>query len=210
MRRRLMLRNATGGGGVLPPEYQQVDYIESSRTQWLKIPYSPSDNDTITVITKLTSYTDANYGFYGAQVGGAVIMFGGDKNETQFFTQTPVGSWLYTGLVSLDKITINLDLANSIVSVDGSDYSISGHRIGTTVFQNGMALFGILRPSSTAARLVSAKIYSFYAEANGVSIISLIPCYRKSDGVIGMYDTVSGAFFTNAGTGAFTKGADVN
>ena len=36
-----------------------------------------------------------------------------------------------------------------------------------------------------------------------------IPCYRISDGVIGLYDKVSGKFYTNAGTGTFTKGADV-
>ena len=36
-----------------------------------------------------------------------------------------------------------------------------------------------------------------------------IPCYRKSDGKIGMYDMASGQFFTNAGTGEFLKGEDV-
>lgn len=39
---------------------------------------------------------------------------------------------------------------------------------------------------------------------------NFIPCYRKSDGEIGMYDTVSKTFYTNAGTGTFLKGEDVN
>ena len=34
--------------------------------------------------------------------------------------------------------------------------------------------------------------------------------YRKSDKVIGLYDVVNGVFYTNAGSGTFTKGADVN
>lgn len=37
----------------------------------------------------------------------------------------------------------------------------------------------------------------------------MIPCYRRSDNVIGMFDKVSQTFFTNAGTGTFTKGNNV-
>jgi len=37
----------------------------------------------------------------------------------------------------------------------------------------------------------------------------MLPCYRKSDNVIGMYDTVGGEFYVNANTtGAFAKGSD--
>ena len=37
----------------------------------------------------------------------------------------------------------------------------------------------------------------------------LVPCYRTADGVIGMYDLVTAAFFTNAGGGHLIKGSDV-
>ena len=49
-----------------------------------------------------------------------------------------------------------------------------------------------------------------YYDKNDALICDLVPCYRKSDGVRGMYDLVRKTFLTNAGTGAdFTKGADV-
>ena len=38
----------------------------------------------------------------------------------------------------------------------------------------------------------------------------LVPCYRKSDGEIWLYDLVGKQFYTNAGTGTFTKWSDVN
>lgn len=41
-------------------------------------------------------------------------------------------------------------------------------------------------------------------------MIDLIPCYRKADNVIGMYDLVNDKFYTNEGTGTFLKGKDVN
>jgi hypothetical protein len=50
--------------------------------------------------------------------------------------------------------------------------------------------------------------FQYYDKSNALKC-DLVPCYRKADGVIGMYDLVSGAFFTNAGSGSFTKGANV-
>lgn len=41
-------------------------------------------------------------------------------------------------------------------------------------------------------------------------IRNFIPCYRKSDNVIGMYDLITKTFYENAGTGTFIKGNDIN
>lgn len=68
-----------------------------------------------------------------------------------------------------------------------------------------------------AARFQSSTTYGHercvgrfsYYDKNDTLICDLFPCYRKSDGVIGMYDKARGLFLTNVGTGSFTKGADV-
>ena len=63
----------------------------------------------------------------------------------------------------------------------------------------------------TRNRRSISKIYYFKIYDNNNNLIcDLVPCYRKSDGVIGMYDLVSDVFRTNLGTGTFTKGPDVN
>ena len=36
-----------------------------------------------------------------------------------------------------------------------------------------------------------------------------IPCYRKSDGEIGLYEKYTDQFIVNTGSGTFTKGDDV-
>lgn len=51
--------------------------------------------------------------------------------------------------------------------------------------------------------------YFQYYDKTDTLICDLVPCYRKSDGVIGMYDIVRKTFLTNIGSGTFTKGADV-
>lgn len=54
-------------------------------------------------------------------------------------------------------------------------------------------------------RIARCKIYDEHELER-----DFIPCYRKSDNVIGMYDLVYKEFYTNQGTGVFTKGNDVN
>lgn len=49
-------------------------------------------------------------------------------------------------------------------------------------------------------------IYRQQAYQNNVLVGDFIPAIRNSDNVVGMYDTVSGTFFTNAGTGVFVAG----
>ena len=53
------------------------------------------------------------------------------------------------------------------------------------------------------------RYYQLRIEKDGVLMRDMIPCYRKSDGEVGMYDIVTGKFYTNTGKGTFTKGADV-
>ena len=45
--------------------------------------------------------------------------------------------------------------------------------------------------------------------STGIIMLNLIPCYRVSDGIIGMYDLIAGVFYVNAGAGIFTKGPDI-
>lgn len=45
--------------------------------------------------------------------------------------------------------------------------------------------------------------------SNGQLTHNYVPCYRKADGVIGMYDANTGTFLTNAGSGTLSKGSNV-
>jgi hypothetical protein len=53
------------------------------------------------------------------------------------------------------------------------------------------------------------RIYKCEIKEQGVFIKKFVPCYRRSDNAIGMYETVEGKFYPNDGTGSFTKGNDV-
>lgn len=59
---------------------------------------------------------------------------------------------------------------------------------------------------SRSQTYVIGKIYGLKVYSESQIIHNLVPVKRNSDGECGMYDLVSGAFFTNAGTGNFTGG----
>jgi hypothetical protein len=50
------------------------------------------------------------------------------------------------------------------------------------------------------------KIFYVQIYDNNILVRDFIPARRNSDGVLGMYDTVTNTFFTNAGTGEFIAG----
>jgi len=53
------------------------------------------------------------------------------------------------------------------------------------------------------------KIYNAWIKENGTLVANYIPA-KNSSNVVGMYDLVSGQFYTNAGTGDFTAGDPVS
>lgn len=59
-----------------------------------------------------------------------------------------------------------------------------------------------------SANKLKGKVYYCKIWENGVLIRDMIPC-KNSSNVVGMYDTVNDVFYTNAGTGSFVAGAEV-
>ena len=63
--------------------------------------------------------------------------------------------------------------------------------------------------TNTPDFFTTAKVYNIKIKEDGVDDVNLIPCYRKSDTEIGMYDVINDIFYSNEGTGTFLKGGDV-
>lgn len=62
----------------------------------------------------------------------------------------------------------------------------------------------------TDAYAFNGKVKSLSIEnANGIITHNYIPCYRKADGVIGVYDIVTSTFLTKSGRGSLVKGDDI-
>ena len=98
--------------------------------------------------------------------------------------------------------TIGLN-KNVILKIDNNTYT------NTRDIAGGYAgVLGI--PNSPNNFRCSAKLYNVKFYKNGDMVFNGIPAKRNSDNVVGMYDTVTDTFFTNAGTGTFTAGPEIN
>ena len=74
-----------------------------------------------------------------------------------------------------------------------------------------MAIYGY--HSAASGAVTSKREYKLYSArcSRGHEVVrEYVPCYRKADGVIGLYEKHSGTFLTNAGAGSFAKGPDVD
>jgi hypothetical protein len=73
-----------------------------------------------------------------------------------------------------------------------------------------MYLFALNTPAEAyTKRAFIGQIYGCKIYEGTELIRDFVPCYRKSDNVIGLYDLANNEFYTNNGTGEFIKGADV-
>ena len=67
-------------------------------------------------------------------------------------------------------------------------------------------MFDINKNGFPSGYKAKARIYSLTMKKNETIIRDFIPCYRKSDGLVGLWDKVTNKFYTNDGAGLFLKG----
>jgi hypothetical protein len=197
----------SGEGNVplLPAEYQQVEYIESTGTQYIDTEYVPNSNTNIIFDFEYKSGTSNRY----------IPILGQRISETEKL----FALWVYesTGevAVNFDKTdTWNISGTNGVgrhvYKNIGGNFYLDGQLISEISYNDfeasyTLAVFGLKTSASTAdVRQLCGKVYSLKVYDNDILERDLVPCYRKSDNVVGLYDLVYDKFYTNAGTGTFS------
>lgn len=181
--------------GGLPSEYQQVEYIANSGTQYIKTGKAYLANDRIEI-----DFTCPNDGY----------VFGVYVNDN---TKTILDMFYHKIRFDMDAVGDTLAMGTRCYVVkDGGTWTYNG---ATYAGSNAGALdypiviFGRNYKNIVNQPAYAMQIYSYKHIRDGACILNLVPCYRKSDNEAGMYDTVTGTFYTNVGTGVFTLGPDV-
>ena len=193
--------------------YQEVEYIECSGTQFL-MTNTYIDNNNISIKTKITTpnMPSAEQDIVGNQdntTGRFILGLSANKAflYSKYSNTADINAWSgeYSGEQTLEiEAIFNQSTSTKTLKVNGTSYSetyiksISNSNNAVQVFSNG----------NGENRFVG-KIYYVKLYKGDTLSLDLCPCYRKNDNVIGMYDKINNKFYTNAGTGTFTKGADV-
>lgn len=195
----------------LPTEYQEVEYIQSSGTQYINTGVIPTVDTGVKIRGHFTSVQDSDNIILGASNQTAFangkpysvdpypdrvyLLFGGfgdGSSETITITQTKNKQYEYTlnymdsGKASVDTLQITLPTRTSVTSNALYLFCLNGN--GTAGYYSHFAL-------------------EYLQITQGTSVIhDYVPCYRKADNVAGLYDLVTGTFLANAGSGTFAVG----
>lgn len=209
---------AAGGGSEPDPrdQYQRVEYIESAEegTYPYIITDFYADNDSgVEVIASFAVMQDR-------------IPMGSrqDSGATRFYCAYPLStSSCYFGFNIGNTISCTTKLntkyrlqTNFMNSRQAIIYEADGSKKASAIFSQTLeehtvpvSIFGY---NSASSGVVSSKReYKLYSArlSQGFEVVrEYIPCYRKSDGVVGLYEKFTGQFLT-AEVGAFAKGGNV-
>ena len=177
----------------IPKEYQQVKYIESSGTQWIDTGKLLGYSNCFLLRVNASYWSNVTF---GKNSNGRECYFRGDRVNLN-------GKGLNINLLTNTWYDIIFDTTDGNASFYANDELIlesSGTNNHGKVY-----LFGGCNNYSSydIDNFSKYKLESFKTYNNEELEQDYVPCYRKSDNEIGMYDLVSNTFFTNAGTGKF-------
>ncbi|MCQ2581217.1 MAG: hypothetical protein MJ164_03550 [Alphaproteobacteria bacterium] len=183
---------------TLPAGYTELEYIESTGTQWIDTGIKVLDSDEIITRASVTGTPGSfvfSQGHYNDNQAFQVSCSSATTNA-QFDIQTYTNSYRVSSNLTIKNTFRDIHIKNKEFFVDGVSF---GSSIGTlTNPTENLKLF--YKRSTNEAQAAQIGIFEV------VGKIKLVPAKRISDSVIGMYDTVSGQFFTNQGTGSFIAG----
>ena len=180
-----MIYGSGWGGGWLPPTFQQVEYIQTTGSQYIKSWYIPQSWDT-------------------AEISFNMLTFTWDEQWILAVWSSPNGyrawidhwNWKTDNWFTYDTTWLNTD----IIATWNCTHTFSREVFLFAQNENGT----VYHLNKGTQRLYSCKIY------RGWNLIrDYVPCYRKSDNEIWLFDIVNYTFFINSWTWTFIKWNDV-
>lgn len=183
---------------ALPSGYTQLEYIQSSGTQYIDTGFKP--NQDTRCVMDIENLSTAQAVFMGARASASAASFTffsltattgrsdyNTKKQSMTFSST-------LGRYTVDK-NKNVCIVNSVTATNA-----------TSTFQltNNLYLLAV-NTANAASNYAKVKLYSCKIYDNGTLVRDFIPC-KNASATVGLWDDVNSVFYTNAGTGTFTAG----
>nr|DAH41351.1 MAG TPA: protein of unknown function DUF5047 [Caudoviricetes sp.] len=194
-------------GPKLPSGYTELEYIQSSGTQYIDTQFTVSSSN----YNKIKFIVDCD--IIGKGSGASDWLINGSNINNAYFYVGQYQNKYYYGCGTTDHNTntsvvsgrniFTLDTKNKKFSV--SDILEINATIEAITETANLYLCGF---AYTAQRTFAQKLYNSKIYQDDVLIRDFIPC-KNSSGAIGLYDTVNSQFYSNAGTGTFIAGPEI-
>lgn len=194
-------------------EYTEVTYIQTDGNSWINTGLNGNMSYTYLVDFQQIENLHRIWGVFGQE-----SYIGLNMSITYFtYLESIMVRWEHLSgsqRYAANDISSNdrhaIKIANGTLYVDGiSKGKAEGHQDNFTIAYP--CYLGTVNPANSTPSNSSVSKFFLYKVWNTTPAITryFIPAKRVSDSVLGMYDVIGKAFYTNAGTGTFTSGGDL-
>ena len=186
------------------PYDAEVEYLQSSGTQYIDTGVKPTNNYTFDTKVAAT-VSNNNCTYWGCRSSGTY-----SSSNSQCYLNSNTSASNATNKKIRLVSTSNSSTANwnsGITPTTGEMYNLTGITVVSTMntMTYPVTLFALNNIGTISCS--SCRIGGWTAYESGTKVMDLISV--RDNGVGYMYDKVSGTFYGNAGTGSFTYGNDV-
>ena len=211
------LKNLENNEELLPSEYRQIEYIESTGTQWINTGVK-SDNNFLKFEIKysLTKLPESGkyiaiFGAYTNENSNAtrMIYYGGSSTsgpKVYTYINNKAGSSAITD-PTVRRVNVVytevLEKNNNFITYSSNAFEnlkTQSNIVNGSSFSGNIAIFSQKDSGSICS---SMRLYYFNIYDNQKLIRKFIPCYNIVNKTTGLYELVEGKFYTNAGEGEF-------
>lgn len=181
--------------------YTAVEYIQSTGTQYIDTGFMPNQDTKVVMDVQSVGVNESVTGqaLFGARNGTAYRYFlFWHRTKAEYYFQYNNASTVVDSERLTERMVVTMDRNNLTM---GDAFSVSTTYAAFECAQN-LYLFAI-NLDGTADYFGVNRVYSCQIYDNGTLVRDFVPCYRKSDGAVGLYDMVGKKFYANAGSGVF-------
>jgi hypothetical protein len=190
-------------------KYTKLEYLESTGTQYIDTGLLFTATSEASVEIKFNMPTVANCCIAGSENSGTGWAFIPQINSggVRIYHQS-LSAWNKVTISANTDYVLNMRQSSTFTeTLNGVAYtgSCNSKSWPTRTY----ALFGDNTVNYGFNQFASVKIYYCRITQDGKVSRDLIPVMRNSDGALGMYDLANDVFYTNAGTGSFIAGSEI-
>ena len=207
---------ASAWATTLPSGYTEVECITvTSQEQYIDTGFSPYYMTDIEAHFEVPDFSHDNIIYWTRATGFSSFAFitkADSAEKTKKVRAYRVSDGKSGVEITLPEYLTERDIWYSTKFVDNqtdntftvNDQTVSFVKAGGTGRITNIFLFRLNDVGSlytSVKAVVGIKLYSFKIIEGSGAVANFVPCLRDSDSVVGLYDTVRNAFYSNAGSG---------
>ena len=191
---------------ILPIEYQKIEYLETTGTQYIDTGYKPTNNTMVESQFLMTSYGGFLYGsrdVLSSSDAHAFIQTGANACYSMLGTSQ---SSVNYNLPLNQKVTLNNSAAGAYID----NRLIKSYPNSSFSSTNSLHIFALKETAGVDSRKFKGYLYNFAILENKIIKHYFVAAKRKSDSVLGLYDIINNKLYTNIGTSTFKAGPEIS